>query len=62
LCPGDTMPPPRIPDASRMISYASITHHALGEVLRPEAFLDVAVNVAEVSDVNLPPARPKGSI
>jgi Uma2 family endonuclease len=28
--------------------YASVTHHALGDVLRPEAFPDVAVSVAEV--------------
>ncbi|MGO9833398.1 MAG: Uma2 family endonuclease [Polyangiaceae bacterium] len=28
--------------------YASVTHHAPGEVVRPEAFPDVAVNVADI--------------
>jgi Uma2 family endonuclease len=28
--------------------YASIARHAVGEVLRPEAFPDVVVNVADV--------------
>jgi Uma2 family endonuclease len=30
--------------------YASVTRHSVGEVLRPEAFPDVAVNVANVFD------------